>query len=244
MLDVSRTDLTAGVAGAGTMGRGIAQVLAQSGARTLLYDAQPGSAQKAKAAIGDALGKQVEKGRLKAADVDATLGRIEVIDRLERLSPGHIVVEAIVEDLAAKRQLFSALEKTVASDCILASNTSSLSVTEMAAACKHPERVAGYHFFNPVPVMKIVEVVDGVLTAPWPRADPLQGHARVRRQPCRPRLRPRVAAGSLGRRHRLRHHRPYPRRRGRIPHWPVWPDGPRRPRRRALGDEVDVPAVF
>jgi 3-hydroxybutyryl-CoA dehydrogenase len=167
MLDVSRTDLTAGVAGAGTMGRGIAQVLAQSGARTLLYDAQPGSAQKAKAAIGDALGKQVEKGRLKAADVDATLGRIEVIDRLERLSPGHIVVEAIVEDLAAKRQLFSALEKTVASDCILASNTSSLSVTEMAAACKHPERVAGYHFFNPVPVMKIVEVVDGVLTAPW-----------------------------------------------------------------------------
>jgi 3-hydroxybutyryl-CoA dehydrogenase len=167
MLDVSRTDLTAGVAGAGTMGRGIAQVLAQSGARTLLYDAQPGSAQKAKAAIGDALGKQVERGRLKAADVDATLGRIEVIDRLERLSPGHIVVEAIVEDLAAKRQLFSALEKTVASDCILASNTSSLSVTEMAAACKHPERVAGYHFFNPVPVMKIVEVVDGVLTAPW-----------------------------------------------------------------------------
>src|SRR5580765_3152899 len=167
MLDVSRTDLTDGVAGAGTMGRGIAQVLAQCGARTLLFDAQPGAAQKAKAAIGEALGKQAEKGRLKAADVDAALGRIEVIDRLERLSPCDVVVEAIVEDLAAKRQLFSSLEKTVKSDCILASNTSSLSVTEMAAACQHPERVAGYHFFNPVPVMKMVEVVDGVLTAPW-----------------------------------------------------------------------------
>ena len=167
MLDVSRTDLTAGVAGAGTMGRGIAQVLAQCGARTLLFDAQPGAAQKGKAAIGEALGKLAEKGRLKAADADAALGRIEVIDRLERLSPCDVVVEAIVEDLAAKRQLFSSLEKTVRSDCILASNTSSLSVTEMAAACQHPERVAGYHFFNPVPVMKIVEVVDGVLTAPW-----------------------------------------------------------------------------
>ena len=87
--------------------------------------------------------------------------------RSRRLAPCHVVVEAIVEDLGAKRALFSALEKIVAGDCILASNTSSLSVTAMAAACKRPERVAGYHFFNPVPVMKIVEVVDGVLTEPW-----------------------------------------------------------------------------
>src|SRR6185295_14728311 len=114
MLDVSRNDFTAGVAGAGTMGRGIAQVLAQCGARTLLFDAQPGAAQKAKAAIGEALGKQAEKGRLTAADVDAALGRIEVIDQLERLSPCHVVVEAIVENLAAKRELFSRLEGIVA----------------------------------------------------------------------------------------------------------------------------------
>jgi 3-hydroxybutyryl-CoA dehydrogenase len=167
LLDFSRSDLVAGVAGAGTMGRGIAQVLAQSGTRTLLFDAQPGAAQKGKQAIAGALGKLAEKGRLQPGDVDAALGRIEVVDRLERFSPCHVVVEAIVEDLAAKRQLFSSLEKTVKSDCILASNTSSLSVTEMAAACQRPERVAGYHFFNPVPVMKIVEVVDGVLTASW-----------------------------------------------------------------------------
>src|SRR5262245_1378533 len=167
MLDASRTDLIAGVAGAGTMGRGIAQVLAQCGARTLVFDAQPGAAQKGKAAIGDALGKLAEKGRLKAADVDAALGRIEVVDRLERLSPCHVVVEAIVEELGAKRELFTKLEAIVGEDCVLASNTSSLSVTAMAAACKRPGRVAGYHFFNPVPVMKIVEVVDGVLTEPW-----------------------------------------------------------------------------
>ena len=149
------------------MGRGIAQVLAQCGARTLVFDAQPGAARKAKDAIAQSLGKLVEKGRLTAADVDKTLGHIEVIDSLEGFAPAQVVVEAIVEELGAKRQLFGALENIVSGECILASNTSSLSVTAMAAACKRPGRVAGYHFFNPVPVMKIVEVVDGTLTEPW-----------------------------------------------------------------------------
>src|SRR3981189_3437712 len=167
MLDVSRSDLVAAVAGAGTMGRGIVQVLAQCGARTLMYDSQPGAAAKAKDAISQSLGKLAEKGRLKPAEVQATLGRIEVADSLQGCAPCHVVIEAIVEDLGAKRELFSKLESIVEGSCILASNTSSLSVTAMAAACKHPGRVAGYHFFNPVPVMKIVEVVDGVLTEPW-----------------------------------------------------------------------------
>jgi 3-hydroxybutyryl-CoA dehydrogenase len=167
LLDANRNDLVAGVAGAGTMGRGIAQVLAQCGARTLLFDAQPGAARKAKESIGQALAKLLEKGRLAAADVDESLSRIEVVDSLNAFAPAHVVVEAIVEDLATKKDLFGALEKTVSPDCILASNTSSLSVTAMAAACKRPGRVAGYHFFNPVPVMKVVEVVDAVLTAPW-----------------------------------------------------------------------------
>ena len=167
----------AGVAGAGTMGRGIAQVLAQCGARTLLFDAQPGAARKAKDSIAQSLGKLVENGRLGAADADQSVGRIEIIDSMEALAPCHVVVEAIVEDLAAKKQLFSALDKVVTPDCILASNTSSLSVTAMAAACKRPGRVAGYHFFNPVPVMKIVEVVDGVLTEPW-AGEALVGLAR------------------------------------------------------------------
>ena len=167
MLDINRSDLVAGVAGAGTMGRGIAQVLAQCGARTLLYDAQPGAVQKAKEAIAQALGKLAEKGRLAPADVATAAGRIEIAPSLEAFSPCHVVIEAIIEDLESKRKLFSALEGIVREDCILASNTSSLSVTEMAAACRRPQRVAGYHFFNPVPVMKVVEVVDGVLTEPW-----------------------------------------------------------------------------
>jgi 3-hydroxybutyryl-CoA dehydrogenase len=165
MLDISRSDLVAGVCGAGTMGRGIAQVLAQCGVRTLLFDAQAGAAQRGVDSIAQALAKLAEKGRVK--DPQAIVDRIEVVAALEALAPCHVVVEAIVEDLAAKRQLFSALEKIVGENTLLASNTSSLSVTAMAAACKRPGRVAGYHFFNPVPVMKIVEVVDGVLTLPW-----------------------------------------------------------------------------
>jgi 3-hydroxybutyryl-CoA dehydrogenase len=167
MLDVSRSDLCAGVAGAGTMGRGIAQVLAQCGARTLLFDAQPGAARKGKESIAAALGKLTEKGRLPAADAQAALGRIEVVESPEAFAACQVVVEAIIEELGAKRALFSSLEKIVKQDCILASNTSSLSVTAMAAGCERPERVAGYHFFNPVPVLKIVEVVDGVRTEPW-----------------------------------------------------------------------------
>jgi 3-hydroxybutyryl-CoA dehydrogenase len=167
MLDVFRSDLVAGVAGAGTMGRGIVQVLAQCGIRTLVFDAQPGAAAKAKAAIGQALGRLAEKGKIKPADADGTLERIEIADSLERLAACQVLVEAIVEDLGAKRELFSKLEAIVPEDTILASNTSSLSVTAMAAACKRPGRVAGFHFFNPVPVLKIVEVVDGVRTEPW-----------------------------------------------------------------------------
>ncbi|MGQ0650834.1 MAG: 3-hydroxyacyl-CoA dehydrogenase [Betaproteobacteria bacterium] len=165
-MDFSRSDLVGGVAGAGTMGRGIAQVLAQCGMRTLLYDAQPGAAEKAKASIAQSLAKVVEKGRMSAAEADAVGGRIEVVASLEAFKPCHVVVEAIVEDLAAKRQLFGSLENIVSDDCVLASNTSSLSVTAMAAQCRRPQRVAGYHFFNPVPVMKIVEVVEGVMTEP------------------------------------------------------------------------------
>jgi 3-hydroxybutyryl-CoA dehydrogenase len=167
LLDPNRSDLVVGLAGTGTMGRGIAQVLAQCGARTLVFDAQPGAAQKAKDAIAQALSRLAEKGRVTAAEAEKTLRGIEIADSPERFAPCHVVVEAIVEELQAKRALFAALEKIVSPDCILASNTSSLSVTAMAAACKRPGRVVGYHFFNPVPVMKIVEVVDGVLTEPW-----------------------------------------------------------------------------
>jgi 3-hydroxybutyryl-CoA dehydrogenase len=167
MLDIQRPDLVAGVAGSGTMGRGIVQVLAQCGVRTLVFDAKPGAAQAAKDAVAKSLTTLVQKGRVQQADADAAVARIEVVDALAALKPCHVVVEAIIEQLAPKQELFKALEGIVAESCILASNTSSLSVTAMASACAKPGRIAGYHFFNPVPVMKIVEVVDGELTEPW-----------------------------------------------------------------------------
>jgi len=167
MLDIQRPDLVAGVAGSGTMGRGIVQVLAQCGVRTLVYDAKPGAAQQAKDAVAKSLAGLVQKGRVPQADADAAVARIEIVDALAALKPCQIVVEAIIEALEPKQALFRELEGIVAESCILASNTSSLSVTAMASACRKPGRVAGYHFFNPVPVMKIVEVVDGELTEPW-----------------------------------------------------------------------------
>src|SRR5256885_13855057 len=110
MLDISRVDLVAAVAGAGTMGRGIAQVLAQCGVRTLLFDAQPGAAQKGRDAIAQSLGKLAEKGRLGAGEAERIVQRIEIMPSLEALAPAHVVVEAIGEDLQAKQTLFGALE--------------------------------------------------------------------------------------------------------------------------------------
>ena len=126
MLDVQRSDLVAGVAGSGTMGRGIAQVLAQCGVRTLVFDAKPGAAQAAKDAIGKALAGLVQKARVSQPDADRALARIEIVESLAAFKPCHVVIEAIVEQLAPKQELFKALEGLVADTCILASNTSSL----------------------------------------------------------------------------------------------------------------------
>src|SRR5882672_9722998 len=148
-LDVSRSDLSLAVIGAGVMGQGIAQVAAQAGIRVLQLD------------------RLREKGRLTAAECERATANLVIADTLSGVAACPVVIEAVVEDLKAKRELFAALEAIVAPDCLLASNTSSFSITAIAAACKHPERVAGFHFFNPVPLMKVVEVVDGLLTAPW-----------------------------------------------------------------------------
>ncbi|HUJ01030.1 MAG TPA: 3-hydroxyacyl-CoA dehydrogenase NAD-binding domain-containing protein, partial [Usitatibacter sp.] len=174
-----------GIAGAGLMGRGIAQVAAQAGYETLLYDARPGTAQSAKDAIAAQLAKLVEKGKCPRGDAERAVARLAPVASVGELAPCGVVVEAIVEDLDAKRELFRAFEAAVSADCILATNTSSLSVTAIAAACARPERVAGLHFFSPVPLMKVVEVIEGVRTAPG-IADRLVdlardfGHAPVR----------------------------------------------------------------
>ena len=154
-----------GVVGAGAMGRGIAQLFAQSGHRVLLHDAAPGAATAAQASVADAIGKLADKGKITREAFDDTLARLQPVASLAELAPADVVIEAIIEDLAVKKRLFAELESLVAPDAVLVSNTSSLSVTAIASACRHPERVAGYHFFNPVPLMKVVEVIRGARTA-------------------------------------------------------------------------------
>jgi len=166
-LDRPSTDTRLAIVGTGIMGRGIAQIAAQAGLKALLYDARPGAAAEARDYVAATLSRLTEKGKLTAEAAQRAMSNLQVAHALSEFSACDVVVEAIVENLEAKRELFRSLEGVVAEKCILASNTSSLQVTSIAAACAHPERVAGYHFFNPVPLMKVVEVVDGLMTAPW-----------------------------------------------------------------------------
>ena len=155
-----------GVIGAGTMGAGIAQVAAAAGHPVRLLDARPGAAQAAHAQIAAALAKLVDKSRLDDAGRGALLARIVPVESMSALCEAALVIEVIVEDLAAKQGLLRELENHVAADAILASNTSTISVTAIAQGMRHPQRVVGMHFFNPVPQMKLVEVVSGAETAP------------------------------------------------------------------------------
>lgn len=152
------------VVGAGAMGSGIAQVAAQAGHPVLLFDSFAGAAAKGKAGIVAALGKLVAKGKLDADSATAIEGRISVCDSLEHLAPAALVIEAIVEKLEIKHDLLRALEAVVGADCILASNTSSLSLTALASVLANPSRLVGMHFFNPAPLMALVEVVKGLAT--------------------------------------------------------------------------------
>jgi 3-hydroxybutyryl-CoA dehydrogenase len=167
MIDIDRADLTLGIVGTGAMGRGIAQIAAQAGITARLLDSRSGAAAQAKDELVRTLDMLAGKGRMTADAAREAGARLQVIDANEKLAGCHIVIEAIVEDLAVKQQLFSALEPIVGDDCLIASNTSSLSITAIASACKKPGRVGGFHFFNPVPLMKVVEVIEGVLTEKW-----------------------------------------------------------------------------
>ncbi|MBI2241657.1 MAG: 3-hydroxyacyl-CoA dehydrogenase PaaC [Magnetospirillum gryphiswaldense] len=158
------TSAVVAVVGAGAMGSGIAQVAAQSGHPVLLYDAFDGAAVRGKASIVAALAKLTNKGKLDADRAAAITDRITVCDALEQLAPAGLLIEAIVEKLDVKHELFKALEAITGTECILASNTSSLSLTALASVLKHPARMVGMHFFNPAPIMALVEVVKGLAT--------------------------------------------------------------------------------
>jgi 3-hydroxybutyryl-CoA dehydrogenase len=157
---------TVAVVGAGAMGAGIAQVAAMAGHEVLLHDASAGAVDKALSAIGKALAVAVEKGKLSAADSKAIHSRIRPCADVSEFTGAHLVVEAIVERLDVKRELFHKLESIVADDAILGTNTSSLSITAIAQGLRNPGRVAGMHFFNPPHLMKLVEVVSGLATSP------------------------------------------------------------------------------
>ncbi|RSC25942.1 3-hydroxyacyl-CoA dehydrogenase PaaC [Pseudomonas putida] len=154
------------VIGAGAMGAGIAQVAAQAGHAVRLYDNRPGAAAQAIDGIARQLARLVDKGKLNACERESTIARLQPAESLEALADAALVIEAIVEDPDIKQQLLRQLEALCAETCILASNTSSLSITRLAAGLARPERVIGMHFFNPAPLMALVEVVSGLATEP------------------------------------------------------------------------------
>lgn len=166
--DPNASDVVVAVIVTGTMGRGIMQVSAEGGLSVVAFDEKPGAADAAKAYIAKMLDAQVKKGRMDAAKAKAALDRISIASDLTAVTKANLVVEAIIEDLGLKQELFAKLDQICGPDTILATNTSSLLVTAIAAKCaRHPERVGCMHFFNPVPLMKLVEVVPGLKTARW-----------------------------------------------------------------------------
>lgn len=183
--DANRPDLILGVIGTGAMGRGIVQVAAAGGINVLMTDSRPGAAQEARDFVAKMLARAAEKGSMTQDEAAVAVGRIKIAASLAEMKPCHMVIEAIVENLDAKRQLFAELETIVSPECILVSNTSSLSVTSIAAQLKAPQRFAGFHFFNPVPLMKLVEVIDGLLTADWVSEALMAIGKRMTREPVR-----------------------------------------------------------
>jgi 3-hydroxybutyryl-CoA dehydrogenase len=153
-----------GIVGSGAMGSGIAQVLATAGNEVLLYDSNPIAVEKAGQNLEAQFQKLAEKGKFTYEEVETYFDNIRLSDKLSELKDSELIIEAIIEDLEIKKELFQKLESLVSEDCILATNTSSLSIASIASACQKPERVIGIHFFNPAPLMALVEIIPAVQT--------------------------------------------------------------------------------
>ncbi len=158
--------LQIGIIGAGAMGSGIAQISATNGHSTIVYDTNDVALQKCQKSISNSLTKLVEKQKLSLIDCKLILNNLQFTSDLNNLSKTGLIIEAIVEKLELKKSLFQSLEKIVSNTCILVTNTSSLSITSIAAACELPERFIGIHFFNPAPLMPLVEIISGIKTQP------------------------------------------------------------------------------
>jgi 3-hydroxybutyryl-CoA dehydrogenase len=163
------------VIGGGTMGNGIAHTAAASGFDVSLVDVNEGILQRAVSTITANLQRGVDKGRMTAEERDAIVGRIRPVTDMAAIGDADIVIEAIIESLEAKTQLFARLDQVTGPECILASNTSSISITKIAAATSRPDKVIGMHFMNPVPVMTLVEVIRGIATSDetWQKVEDL-----------------------------------------------------------------------
>ena len=155
-----------GILGSGSMGTGIAQVAAAAGHEVAIFDSHAAAMDRARKNLESTFAKLVDKGKYSAEEATAILGRIQWPDRMHGLRGASLFIEAIIEDLDIKKAEFEQLEDVLGPDCIMASNTSSLSIAAIAAACKKPDRVVGIHFFNPAPLMKLVEIIPAVQTDP------------------------------------------------------------------------------
>ncbi len=157
--------MNVGIIGSGTMGSGIAQVAATAGCSVKLYDTKQAALDKAKASLEKILNRFIEKGRIDTEEKNRIQSNIRYVDSLKALADSNLTIEAIVENIDIKKKVFSELESYVADDCIIASNTSSLSIASIASSLQKPERCIGIHFFNPAPLMKLVEVIPAVQTS-------------------------------------------------------------------------------
>ena len=154
-----------GIIGSGTMGSGIAQVVATAGCQVNLFDANQAILEKSKASLEKILIRLIEKGRIDTSEKNRIQSNINYVNSLKELSNSDLIIEAIIENLEIKKKVFSELETLVSDDCIIASNTSSLSIASIAASLKNPKRCVGIHFFNPAPLMKLVEVIPAIQTS-------------------------------------------------------------------------------
>ena len=198
-IDASKEDLLIGVCGAGAMGRGIVQVAAAGGVNVRVFDINKEQLKDAVKFIDNMLSRAVEKGRMEADAHKVAINRIQMIDSMEGFRECDVVIEAATENLDIKKKIFEEIEKNVRDETIIATNTSSLSVTTIASACEKPERIAGFHFFNPVPLMRLVEVIDGVLTLPEVGDQLMVLGARMTREPVRLKDAPGFLVNQVGR---------------------------------------------
>ncbi len=197
--DPSSDEYVIGVLGAGAMGRGIVQVAAAGGMTVRLFDTRTEAVDDAVSFIGGMFGRAVEKGRMTKDEADAALNRIKPVGGMKDFAGCDAVIEAVVENLDVKKKVFAELESIVSDNTILVSNTSSLSVTTIAADCNLPGRVAGFHFFNPVPLMPLVEVIAGVLTEEWVCDALMAMGKRMTREPVRVNDAPGFLVNQVGR---------------------------------------------